>query len=223
MDNGYIIKFLSELAQHNNRDWFQEHKGEYEMAIELFRQEVSELIAGCGEFDGSVSHLAARDCIYRIYRDIRFSPDKTPYKRHFSCFLAPAGGRKSPYGGYYLHLEPGASALGGGVYCPDADMLRKLRNHIDTHFDEFQAIISEPLFVKLCGKVYSPDVLKRLPMGYTKDSAAGEYLKFKHYLVERELSNASLSKADFIAECIDSFRAMHPFISFLNEAILDDE
>ena len=221
MDNGFILDYLSDLSKNNNREWFQANKERYEHAIELYRTEISQLIAGCGEFDPSVAHLTPRDCIYRIYRDIRFSPDKTPYKRHFSAYIAMQGGRNSPFGGYYLHLEPGASVLGGGIYCPDTNMLRNLRQLIDSHFEEFEAIISDPKFKEAFGKLDSPEKLKRLPMGFSADSPAAEYLNYKHFLVERKLTDAEIKDPNIVTTIVEDFKKMHPMLVFFNDALLD--
>ena len=113
------MDFLSELSVHNDRTWFAEHKEWYENSRKCFETLGNQVIRGMAAFDGEVSYLQAKDCIFRIYRDTRFSADKTPYKTHYGMFVAVNGGRKSYRGGYYLHLEPGGNSMvSGGVWCP---------------------------------------------------------------------------------------------------------
>ena len=113
-----IISFLSELQKNNNRVWFQENKERYDGLRQLFIQDVQKLIDRISLFDPEVSGMEAKDCLFRIYRDIRFSPNKLPYKSHFAAYIA-RGGRSSDRGGYYIHIEPGNCMLSGGIWCPE--------------------------------------------------------------------------------------------------------
>ena len=115
MDTKLIFDFLRDIAANNNRPWFQEHKAGYEKAKAEFEKGVSEAITAISKFDPSVSHLTVKDCCYRFYRDTRFSPDKSPYKRHFGAYIS-AHGKKSLHGGYYIHLQPGHCLLAIGSY-----------------------------------------------------------------------------------------------------------
>ena len=125
--NKELFQFLSELRLHNNREWFQANKPRYDLLHRQFIEVVQELINRMTLFEPELAGLTPKDCIFRIYRDIRFSPDKTPYKTHFGAYIAAYGGRKSEYAGYYLHLEPGASMLAGGVWCPPPALLKLFR------------------------------------------------------------------------------------------------
>ena len=125
-----ILDFLTELRQHNNRDWFNERKDRFYELRATFLNRVDELIRLISVFDEEISGLEAKDCVYRIYRDTRFSPDKTPYKTFFSAYIASKGGKKSLRAGYYLHLEPGNCLLGGGVWCPESKLLKELREAV---------------------------------------------------------------------------------------------
>ena len=104
--NAEIMQFLTELKQNNNREWFQANKNRYDSLRKGFIDEVQQLIDRIALFDPEIAGLEAKDCLFRIYRDIRFSPDKTPYKIHFAAYMASCGGRGSERGGYYIHLEP---------------------------------------------------------------------------------------------------------------------
>ena len=126
--NAEIIQFLTELRQNNNREWFQANKSRYDFLRKVFIDEVQQLIDRIALFDPEIAGLEAKDCLFRIYRDIRFSPDKTPYKIHFAAYMASCGGRGSERAGYYIHLEPGGCLLSGGVWCPPPALL-KIRSY----------------------------------------------------------------------------------------------
>ena len=135
-----IIKYLTELKANNNREWFQEHKNEYDVLRARFIAEMETLLSKLKEFDPDLAGLDVKSCLFRIYRDIRFSYDKTPYKPYFSIYFAK-GGRKSPRAGYYFHFEPGSISLSGGVWCPEPKVLRALRQAIYDNSDEFRTIV----------------------------------------------------------------------------------
>ena len=115
MDTQRILQFLKDVAANNNRPWFQEHKDEYDAVRQDFEAGVAQLIGRIADFDNSVAHLSVKDCTYRFYRDTRFSPDKSPYKRHLGAYIS-AKGKKSLHGGYYIHLEPGGCLMACGSY-----------------------------------------------------------------------------------------------------------
>ena len=127
-----VFDFLRELRANNNREWFQDNKKRYDALRADFISDVGQLINRIATFDPEIAGLDARSCVYRIYRDLRFSPDKTPYKTYFSAYMTGFGGRSSAYGGYYIHLEPDAPQLAGGVWCPTSPMLKQLRRDITT-------------------------------------------------------------------------------------------
>ena len=133
--NAEIMQFLTELKQNNNREWFQANKNRYDSLRKGFIDEVQQLINRIALFDPEIAGLEAKDCLFRIYRDIRFSPDKTPYKIHFAAYMASCGGRGSERGGYYIHLEPGGCLLSGGIWCPPPALLKALRKDILKTYD----------------------------------------------------------------------------------------
>lgn len=140
-----LIDFLSDLREHNNREWFQDHKSQYDTLRAQFVDDVERLIALLSQHDEQLRGLQVKDCIYRIYRDIRFSSDKTPYKTYFSAYMA-RGGRKSVRAGYYVHIEPGNVALSGGIWCPEPRLIKALRQAIFDNIDEWQSIVESPVF-----------------------------------------------------------------------------
>lgn len=219
MNNQLIIDFLRDLVANNSREWFAANKERYQTALDAFRQEVAWFIVRIGEFDERVKYLSPEECIFRIYRDIRFSPNKLPYKNHFGAYICPNGGRTSLLSGYYLHLQPDGSFLSGGIYCPQPATLKQLRQSIDINYQELVDISSDRAFKKAFNGIVSPDTLKRVPTGFSPDSPAAEWLKYKHFIVEHPLDEAVLNAPDFAEKALAVFRAMKPFNDFCNEAI----
>lgn len=218
MKHREIIDFLRELAANNNRQWFADNKERYQALLAEFKQEVATLISQIAEFDASIKYVRPEDCIFRIYRDTRFSPDKTPYKLHFAAYMAPSG-RKSPFAGYYLHIEPGKSLLSGGIYCPEKENLKRLRQAIDDNFEDFLTIIEADDFKRLFGQIESPEVLQRVPLGFDANSPAANYLKYKHFCLCHYLTDAALCDSYFEQNALETFHAMKPFNDFCNEAL----
>ena len=213
-----LFEFLRALRKHNNREWFKEHKAQYDALHKWFVGIVEQLIGKIAAFDTEISGLEAGSCVYRIYRDIRFSPDKTRYKTHFGAYMTGFGGRTSPYGGYYLHLEPDGPFISGGVWCPTPAMLKKLRHDIYDNIDEFAAILEDKKFKKVFGELEG-DVLKRMPDGFPKDCPYEEILKHKSFVVSSTKSEPFFSQADWLEKVVEDFRMLYPFNKFLNYTI----
>lgn len=140
-----IFQFLKDLSENNNREWFQEHRAEYEVVREEFEKLLAAAITRISMFDESIRSVQPKDCTYRIYRDTRFSADKTPYKTHLGGYIN-AKGKKSDHCGYYIHLEPGNCMLAGGSYCPPPNILKALRQSIYENIDEYVSIVEDPSF-----------------------------------------------------------------------------
>lgn len=215
--NEQIIEFLTELRSHNNREWFQDNKNHYDALRKGFIDEVQDLIGRISLFDPEVAGLEAKDCLFRIYRDIRFSPDKTPYKCHFAAYISQ-GGRASERGGYYIHLEPGGCLLSGGVWCPPPALLKKLRQDIYDHIEEFTAIIEEPTFKKTF-PVLEGEMLKRMPAGYPMDSPYGYIMKHKDFSVVSYKPDNFFYATDWMDKAVDDFKLLLPFNRFLNYTV----
>ena len=214
-----MMDFLRGIAAHNDRSWFMEHKGMYNEAHEAFGQLTSDLLLRVSDFDESVAHLTPKDCTYRFYRDVRFSPDKSPYKRHFGCYIA-AGGKKSYHGGYYFHLEPGASMTAGGCYELPTKILRVVRETIMERTDEFRAIVENPVF-KTLFPVVTFDALKVLPHGIPKDFAFPQYVKCRNYCVTHSFSDSFFDCPDWLDAVVAEFKVMKPFLDFVNDTVDD--
>lgn len=190
MDISNILDFLKVLAANNNREWFQEHKAEYLSVQADFEELLGIVIARISLFDESVAHVLPQDCTYRIYRDVRFSSDKSPYKTHIGGYIN-ARGKKSNHCGYYLHLEPGNCMLAGGSWCMPADMLRAVRQSVCDRIDEFRAIVEDPAFHQYF-PVIGETHLKTVPKGFPKDFPYPQYIRCKDFTVACPLEDEFL-------------------------------
>ena len=213
------LDFLKKLKNNNNREWFDSNKTEYLASKEIFEEFVSELIKGINKFDKKVSlDLKPKDCTFRIYKDVRFSKDKTPYKNNMSASINP-GGKKSNIPGYYFHLEPEACFLAGGVYMPMPDDLKAIRQEIDYNPLPLINILKSASFKKQFNGLDEEDKLKNPPKGFNKDHAHSEILKNKHFIVSRKFENKVILKKEGLSKTLDSFKAMYPFLDYLRKAI----
>jgi uncharacterized protein (TIGR02453 family) len=215
------LKFLKNLSKNNNREWFEKNRKDYEATKADVIQLVEAVIKQLGKKDPTIASLNGKDCSYRINRDIRFSKDKTPYKKNIAASLI-RDGKKSDFGGYYIHIEPGGkSFIGGGKYQADADMLRKIRQEIDYNWDEFRSIIRSKKFVSVYGDLdKSAELsLSREPKGYEKDNPAIEYIKLKSWIAMIELTDEELTGKGLVRKITAAFEALQPLLNFLNRAI----
>ncbi len=218
MNTGIILSFLSGLKQHNHSEWFQEHKKDYQKARAEFENLITELIPALQQLDPSVGDIDVKSSIFRINRDVRFSKNKDPYKTNFGSFMA-RGGRKSIFGGYYVQIEPDASFVGGGVYCPQGPALKKLRTEIYYNPEEFRRIIEEGQFQKAFGGLAEMEKLKKGPVGFDKNFEHMDLLLHKNYVTMRALSRDELLSENLVRLILESFAAMVPLNSFLNRAL----
>ncbi|MCX6256990.1 MAG: DUF2461 domain-containing protein [Bacteroidia bacterium] len=212
-----ILDFLSDLKENNNREWFQANKSAYEKARISFEDFINSMIPEIGRFDKGIRNITARDCVFRIYRDVRFSGDKSPYKLNMGAYMVK-GGRKGQYAGYYLHVAPGESLLAGGIYMPSPEVLKIIRTEIFEKIDEFIEIIGNKEFIRLFGEL-SGDKLKVAPRDFPRDFPHIDLLKFKSYCPVHMLKDGDLLKPDFSANALKIFEAMLPLNRFLNDAI----
>lgn len=211
------FKFLKQLGVNNNKTWFDAHRNAYEIAKADMEQVVEKLIVQLVAVEPALEGQKAKDCIYRIFRDVRFSKDKTPYKAHFSALFSK-GGRKYEGAMYYLHLEPGKCFMGGGMWMPQPPLLKKVRQEIDYNFKEFKTIVEGRTFIKMFGKI-NGEQLKKLPQGYEADNPAMEYLKMKSFTVGSAITDEEVMSNAFVGKCMSICKGMKPFIDFLNRSI----
>jgi uncharacterized protein (TIGR02453 family) len=216
MNLQYVFSFLNELKSNNNRDWFNENRKQYENAKRDFEELINSIIPKLYKLDPQVGTPDAKKSIFRIFRDVRFSKDKSPYKTNFGSFIAK-GGRKGGYAGYYLHVEPGNSFVGGGMYMPPSDALKKVRSEVMYHVDEFKGIIQDKDFRKYFDDIEG-EKLKRPPKGFPADFPDIELLKMKSYVVFNLLDDKQIVSDNLEPYVVNAFGKMVPLIHFLNRA-----
>ena len=217
-----VFRFLEQLEKNNHKVWFDEHRSMYTVAKEEMAQWVQCIIDELSVYDASIAHLQAKDCLFRINRDVRFSKNKSPYKTNMGAYLNRAG-KKSNLAGYYIHCEPKKSFLAGGVWMPEAANLKKIRQEIDYNFKSFSDILSKSSFKKnFMGLDMSPDMsLVHVPRGYEKDNPAADYLKLKSFVATKSVTEAEICSADSIKKVAQTLSHLLPLVDFLNEALLD--
>lgn len=212
------LAFLSLLKDHNNRDWFHDHEDRYREARREFEDFIASLIVRGLMVDPSIGALTVKDAVFRIYRDIRFSHDKTPYKTVFSAHIAKGGGRKSRYAGYYIHIEPQGSFMSGGIYMPDPADLKAVRKELHYNFVPFRKIIEDSEFKKVYGEI-AGDKLKKIPSGFDPDHPAAEYIKHKNLYVFHSFTDEEVLSDDLTEKIIANMKILKPFDDYLNEAL----
>lgn len=216
------VKFLKDLKKNNNKPWFDAHRKQYEAAKENFIAFIQTLIDKHSLKDATIKEQEGKKCIFRINRDIRFSKDKTPYKSNFGASIN-MGGKKSMFGGYYFHFEPGGSFVGGGVWQPMPPELKKIRQEIDYCHDEFKKIIGGKKFKSVYGDLYRGDdvSLSRVPQGFENDNPAAENLKLKSWIAMREVKDAELSSKELVKKSLEAFETLQPLLQFINRTMKD--
>lgn len=219
MDTKMILKYLTDLSEHNNREWYHAHKAENKEANTQFEELIQTLILRIGEFDSSILHNQPKELTFKLMRDTRFSHDKSPYNPSFRAHIASKGKLPVPVG-YYLMIKPGGqSFLGGGLF---ADMFRNatemIRDYITEHGEEFEEIIHTPEFQKYFS--VQGTSLKNVPAGYDKEHPQAEYLKFKSWYLEYPVADEVIADAEqFVEEATKLFEIMKPFNDYLNKAL----
>ena len=216
-----IFQFLKDLSENNNREWFQEHRAEYEVVREEFEKLLAAAITRISMFDESIRSVQPKDCTYRIYRDTRFSADKTPYKTHLGGYIN-AKGKKSDHCGYYIHLEPGNCMLAGGSYCPPPNILKALRQSIYENIDEYVSIVEDPSF-KQYFPVIGESFLKTAPKGFPKDFKHIDYLKCKDFTCAYKADDSFFMDANWLDKMEEVFVQLKRFSDFTNFTIDDLE
>ena len=214
------IKFLKDLTKNNDKAWFEKNRKSYDTARNDFEQFISKVLKKFSGKDEDISPLTAKECLFRINRDIRFAKDKTPYKNNMGASMSK-GGKKSVYAGYYFHCEPGQSFAGGGIWMPMPEETKKIRQEIDYCFDEFQKSIKAKSFVSIYGDLNKDKeyTLVNLPKGYEKDNPAAEYLKMKSWVAMKSYSDKDLTSESLVSDVIKTFEALQPLVKFINRSL----
>jgi len=212
-----VLNFLSELKKNNNKEWFDENRDWYQESRKkvLFLTEV--IIHEVAKFDPEISNQDPKDCVFRIFRDVRFALDKTPYKTNMGSYIAK-GGRKSISAGYYVHIEPGGSFVGGGSYCPPADALKTFRTEIFDHPEDFKQLVFNDSFHKLYPVMYD-DKLKTAPKGFPKDFPDIDLLKYKSFAFTSTLDDSVVASEAYVGKIVAAMKELYPVNRFLNAAL----
>ena len=239
MDAKRILKYLRVLMANNNREWYWEHKAEYDAVRADFEEGVQLALGRIAAFDGTIAHLSVKDCTYRFNRDTRFSPDKSPYKNHLGAYIA-AHGKKALHGGYYLHLEPDHCMVACGNYWLPTNILTACRNEIMANTDEWLKCVENKTFRKYYGsnainstehpldvaswdqpQGFGIERLKTCPSGFPRDWNHIEYLRMKDYCCWHRVADDFFQGDGWIDEAVRMFKAAKPMMDFIN-AVIDD-
>lgn len=215
------LNFLNLLKKNNHKDWFDTNREKYDSSKQNFDEFVALLLEKMVSVDADLKDLLPKNCTFRINRDVRFSKDKTPYKISLSASFTK-GGKKSVNAGYYFHLQPGGqSFVGGGLWMPPSNELKKLRQEIDYCFHEFKMIVNASPFKKHYGELEKEEkqMLVNVPKGYEKENPAGDFLRMKSYVATKNLSDEEVLSAGLLKETVAAFHALKPLVHFINRAV----
>jgi uncharacterized protein (TIGR02453 family) len=224
MINKQTLKFLKDLKTNNSNEWLDENREKYDAAKNDMLTLTEQLITAVADFDQTISnaYLDPKKCITRLNRDLRFAKDKTPYKTDYYIVINKDG-KNSASAFYFLHIEPDNCFVGGGVYNPQPEQLKKIRQEIDYAFDEWTAIIKDKLFKKTFpGGINNSGVFKRMPKEFDEENKAGEFLKMKGFYTMEKLTDKEIISEDTFKKIKSYFQTTKPLVDFLNKAIAND-
>ena len=213
------LKFLKDLEKNNNKSWFEEHRKKYETAKTDFHFFIDVLIKKIAAFDKPIGELAAKNCTFRINRDVRFSKNKSPYKNNMAGYFNKAG-KKGIGAGYYFHLQPGKSFAAAGIWMPEPAVLANIRQEIDYNFEEWKKMINSSSFKKnFPGGLEGGESLSKPPKGYDSSNPVIHYIKMKSFVVRKSFTDTSIMSKTAVADIANTFKALKPMIDFFNRAV----
>ncbi|MBP6732535.1 MAG: DUF2461 domain-containing protein [Chitinophagales bacterium] len=212
------LQFLKTLSKNNNREWFLKHKGQYDTARENMIGFANALLIAMEKHD-KIETASGKDSIYRIYRDTRFSKDKTPYHTFFNGGFMRA--TKALRGSYYFRIQPGASFIGGGFWGPNTEDMKRIREDIDVNYDDWRKILRQKTFVNTFGELYG-EQLTTAPRGYAKDHPAIDLLRYKQFVMRHHFTDEEVLSGNFVALANDGFKKMRPFLNYMSEVLTTD-
>lgn len=220
MNGKHLFEFLSALSENNNRPWFQAHKAEFDELRAEWYADIDRLVAACSEWEPAYRWLNGKDCSFRIYRDTRFSLDKTPYKTYFSAGLSPRG-KSSEMAGFYISAGIGDCGIYGGLWAPEAAVLKKMRRAMVDNIEEFEAILSEPHLKGFYPEWWGP-TLKTVPKGWPKDHPQAHLLRLLHYGRELPLSPSFFDDPSWPERAALMMKPLKPLIDFINYTLTEE-
>lgn len=212
------LDFLKDLSQNNNRDWFNNHKERYTAAHNNIISFADALIGELNKHD-RIETPSGRKSMFRIYKDVRFSNDKTPYNKHWSCAFRRA--TKKLRGGYYLRIEPGDSRIVGGFFGPVPDDMKRIRQDIDANYEDWRKVLANPILKGTFGNIRGEKITSA-PRGYTKDHPAIDLLRYKQFLFRHEFTDAEVLSPDFLFIANNAFKNLRPFLDYMSEVLTTD-
>ena len=212
------LDFLKKLSKNNNRDWFNAHKDLYIQAQENIIAFADALLGEMNRHD-NIETESGKKSVYRIYKDVRFSKDKTPYNTQWSGGFRRA--TKKLRGGYYFHIEPGNTFLAGGFWGPESNDIKRIRQDIDYNYESWEKIFKSKVFKSTFGEMRG-EQLSSAPRGYAKDHPAIDLLRYKQYLLRHNFSDAEVLSPDFVKKANDVFKKMRPFLDYMSEVLTTD-
>ena len=219
MNLEFILRFLKDIARHNDRDWFEKNKARYLEAKQGFEEVVGDVLKELVKFDAGLDGLNPKKLPFRIYRDVRFSKDKRPYKTNMGAGFSP-NGKLVQEPGYYLHIQPGnKSFVAGGIYQPDTENLSKIRQEIDYNPDALNKIMRSKAFGKLFDDFDDFDKLKTAPKGYPKDHPNIEWLKHKSFIVSMPIADKQVLDRKSVNMVASTCKTIKPLNDYIREAI----
>jgi len=213
------LKFLEELAKNNDRDWFNNHKEEYTIGYDNMCDFVGQLLIEMNKHD-QLENESAKKCLYRIYNDVRFSKDKSPFKTRFAAGIRRA--TKFKRGGYYLNISPGNNYLACGFFNPNAEDLKRIRQDIEFNFEEWNAILNSANIQKNYGDLSGNKVLTA-PRGFKKEHEAIDLIRHKQFILRHNFTDQEVISADFVKKVNEVFQSVRPFFDLMSEILITNE
>lgn len=217
-----IVPFLEDLKRNNVREWFQDNQKRYDIYKKEYKQLVEAFIIEMSKYDDDLKQLEFKNCSFRINRDIRFSKDKSPYKTHMGIWMS-GGNKEWTRGGYYVHIEKGASFIAAGLHNPEANELKKMRREISGFYEDLDEILENKDFKKIYGDLDRENSLKTAPKDFEKEHPAIENLKLKSFTVTAKLSDKDLESKDFVKDVVKKLIVAQPLVQYINRALTTEE
>jgi uncharacterized protein (TIGR02453 family) len=212
------LGFLKRLSKNNNRDWFNKHKDLYVEARNNIIAFADALLTEMNRHD-KIETASGKDALFRIYKDLRFSKDKTPYNTHWNGGYRRA--TKKLRGGYYFEIKPGASFLAGGFWAPEPNDMKRIRQDIDLNYTDWEKMLSGKPFVSAFGKLMG-EQLSSAPRGYARDHPAIDLLRYKQFFLKYEFSDKEVCSPRFLLKANDLYKKMRPFLDYMNDVLTTD-